>query len=120
MLLAHTNAGAATELVKRAGTMYESNLLNLVHELHAPCAAGALLGGAAVAERVHHVTGEDEEQVGGAPVADGAERAQDHEQHVHPVREPEHAADAHRRRVAAGARRGAHLIFSSPPSSIAR
>lgn len=85
-----------------------------MHELRALGAAAATAGGlgAAVPERVHHVAGEDEQQVGGAAVADCPQRAQGHEQEVHPVREPEHAADAHRPLAGAGARwgRGTHLL----------
>lgn len=82
-----------------------TNLLHLVHEIHGGGAAAA-----PVPERVHHVAGEDEQQVGGAPVADGPQRAQRHEQEVHPVREPEQAADA-RRPIAAAARRGTCLVL---------
>ena len=62
-----------------------ANLLDIVHE---PRAAQL----AAAAQRVHDVAGEDEEQVVGAAVGDGAERAQGHKQHVQPVRERQHAA----------------------------
>ena len=63
-----------------------------MHEVDA--AGTALLLGVAAPERVHHVAREDEEEVGGAPVADGTQRAQDHEKDVHPVRELEQALDA--------------------------
>ena len=66
-----------------------ANLLDIVHE---PRAAQLRGGVAAAAQRVHDVAGEDEEQVVGAAVGDGAERAQGHEQHVQPVRERQHAA----------------------------
>lgn len=67
-------------------------LLDVVHEVHGG-GAGLLLGVAA-AERVHDVAGEDEEEVRGAAVADGSQRAQHHEQDVHPVGELEQAPDA--------------------------
>jgi hypothetical protein len=85
-----------------------------VHELRALGAAAGL--GTPVPERVHHVAGEDEQQVGGAAVANGAQRAQGHQQDVHPVREPEYAADVHRPLPAAAAARwGTHLLLLARP-----
>ena len=84
-----------------------ANLLDIVHE---PRAAQLRGGVAAAAQRVHDVAGEDEEQVVGATVGDGAERAEGHEQHVQPVRERQHAAGgdaAARRRT-----RRHRLLFS--------
>lgn len=99
----------STNSLDRECDCVTTNLLDLAHEVHAGGGGGAAVGaGARVPERVHHVAGEDEEQVGRAPVADGTQRAQRHEQHVHPVRELEHATEAPPLAAAAGGRRGTH------------
>lgn len=100
-----------------------------MHEVHA--GGAALLLGVAAPQRVHHVAGEDEEEVGGAAVADGTQCAQGHEHHVHPVRELEQAPDAPPLAAATrGRRSGVHLYFlhsarmgsgsTSQPAPIAR
>ena len=104
-----------------------ANLVDIVHEPRAVagrrCAALLLRGGAVgAADRVHGVAGEGEEQIVGAAVGDGAERAQGHEQHVQPVRERQHAAgwDAARRRhrLRLSVRSQAEVISELPGSMV--